>query len=185
MFEVDTPLNLLLGALTGIALGFLLQRGGLTRYRVVLRQFLLSGHTALRVLLTAIIVGSVGVCVMHALWDVPLHIEPATIPANVIGGVIVGVGMALLGYSPATVAGAVGGGSRHAIFGVAGMFVGAALYAESHAWVKAAIPSVANLGEATLTDVTGLPVWVFVVLVAVVGVAVGKLLAGTDLPTRE
>lgn len=185
MFEVDTPVNLLLGALTGIAIGFLLQRAGLTRYRTILGQLLLARHTALRVTLTAIVVGSAGVYVVHALWKIPLHIEPATLLANVAGGGIVGVGMAILGYSPGTIAGAVGEGSRHAIFGVAGMFAGAALYAESYAWVKAKVLPVADLADATLADVTGLPVWVFIVLAAVLAGALFKLLAGTDLPERE
>lgn len=185
MFDVDTPLNLLLGGLTGIAIGFLLQRGGLTRYRTMLGQFLLARHTALRVMLTAIAVGSAGVYGMHALWKIPLHIAPATLLANVIGGGMVGVGLAILGYSPGTIAGAVGEGSRHAIFGVTGMFAGAALYAESYGWVKKEILPVADLGEATLADVAGLPVWVFIVLVAIGAGVILKLLAGTDLPERD
>ena len=60
MFEFDTPTNLILGLVTGLVFGFLLQRGGVTRYRVILGQFLWVDHTVLRTMLTAVVVGSAG-----------------------------------------------------------------------------------------------------------------------------
>jgi uncharacterized membrane protein YedE/YeeE len=175
-FRFDTPLNLVLGLVTGIAFGFLLQRGGVTRFRTIVGQFLWTDHTVLRTMLTAVVVGSIGVFAMHQLWDVPLHIKGAALLANGLGGVIFGIGMVVLGYCPGTGVAALGDGSRHAIPGVLGMLVGAAAYAEAYPWIKTHIDSVGTLGRVTLADVTHLSVWVLVVTLAVAAAVLFALL---------
>jgi len=57
MFE--SPGQLALGLLTGFAFGFLLQKGRVARYQTILGQLLLKDWTVLKVMLTAIVVGSV------------------------------------------------------------------------------------------------------------------------------
>jgi hypothetical protein len=42
MFEVESPVNLALGLLTGIAFGFLLQKGRVAKYQTILGQLLLK-----------------------------------------------------------------------------------------------------------------------------------------------
>jgi uncharacterized protein len=165
------PTTLLTGALTGLAFGFLLQRGGVTRYRVILGQFLLRDHTVLKTMLTAIVVGSIGIYGMRAVgFEVALHIKTAALMGNLLGGLIFGVGMAVLGHCPGTVVGALAEGSRQAWFGILGMLAGAAAYAEVYPWFKAAVLTDANLGKATLDSVTGLPVELLVAVVTVLGV---------------
>jgi hypothetical protein len=167
MFTVDTPINLILGLATGLAFGFLLQRGGVTRYRVILGQFLWTDHTVLRTMLTAVVVGSVGVYALHQTADVSLHIKGATVLANVVGGLIFGIGMVVLGYCPGTGVGALGDGSRHAAFGVLGMLLGAAVYAEVQPLLKGNVLAVLDLGKIALPDITGLSPWIFVIALAV------------------
>lgn len=181
MFKFDTPLNLILGLATGLVFGFLLQRGAVSRFRVILGQFLWKNHTMLRVMLTAIVVGAVGIFAMRQIWGdaIPLHIKNATILGNVIGGAIFGVGMVVLGYCPGTGVAAMGEGSRHAIFGVLGMLVGGAVYAELHAAMSTSILKVADLGKTTLPDKTGLSPWIFVAVTAVVALAAFALLPKT------
>ena len=82
MFSIDTTTNLILGLVTGLVFGFLLQRGGVTRYRVILGQFLWVDHTVLRTMLTAVVVGSAGVYALHLNTDVSLHIKGAAIIAT-------------------------------------------------------------------------------------------------------
>ena len=68
MFEYlrfDSPGKLAMGLITGLVFGFLLQRGGVTRFRVILGQFLWANHTVIRVMFTAVVVGSIGVWAMH------------------------------------------------------------------------------------------------------------------------
>lgn len=163
-----SPSSLLAGALTGLVFGFLLQKGGVTRFSVILGQFLLKDFTVLKVMVTAIVVGALGIYGMRAMGlDVPLHIKNATLLGNALGGVIFGVGMAILGYCPGTGVAAIGDGSRHAIPGVLGGLAGAAVYAEVYPWMKSGVLGVGNIGKATLDSVTGLSPWWFMALLAV------------------
>lgn len=160
--------DLLLGALTGLVFGFLLQRARVTRYSVIAGQFLFKDFTVLKVMLTAVVVGALGVYGMRALgMDVALHIKSAMLWGNVVGGLIFGVGMAVLGYCPGTGVAALGDGSRHAIPGLLGMIVGSAVYAELHPWFNAHLLSASDLGKVTLPGELGVSVWVFVIGLAV------------------
>ncbi|NIN68518.1 MAG: YeeE/YedE family protein, partial [Anaerolineae bacterium] len=139
------PTTLLLGALTGLIFGFLLRKGGLTRFNVIVGQFLLEDFTVLKVMLTAIVIGSTGIYGMFQLGLIDgLHVKAAHLVANALGGLIFGAGMAILGYCPGTGVAALGNGSRDAIAGVAGMLFGAALYAEVYPWAKKHIVGLAD-----------------------------------------
>jgi hypothetical protein len=156
----DTPDKLALGLLTGVIFGFLLHKGRVTRFRTIVDQFLLKDFTVLKVMLTAVVVGGIGVYAMHG-WDwAALHVKPLILGGTVAGGLIFGVGMALLGYCPGTGVAAIAQGSRHAIFGVLGMLAGAGLYAEVHPLMKATLLNIGDYGKITLNDVTGLSPWV-------------------------
>jgi len=167
------PWTLAQGALAGLIFGFLLQRGGVTRYSVILGQFLLKDFTVLKVMLTAIVVGAVGIYGMRAmglLEQAEMHIKSATLLGNAPGGVIFGIGMVILGYCPGTGVGAMADGSRHAIFGVLGMLAGAAVFAETHQWLDEAALKVGDLGTVTIPGETGLSPWWFIVGMAVAAV---------------
>lgn len=163
------PKTLALGAVTGLVFGFLLQRGGATRYTVILNQFLLRDFTVLKIMLTGMIVGGVGVYTMLQLGMIErLHVKNATLLANGIGGLIFGVGMAIAGYCPGSGVAAIGDGSRHAIFSVLGMIVGAGVYAETHPWVAKHLLPVLDEGRITLSSATGLSPWWFMIGMALI-----------------
>ncbi len=179
MFEhfFADPNTLLLGAFTGFLFGFLLQKGGVTRYSVIVGQFLLKDFTVLKIMLTAILVGGIGIYGMRAMsWDVSLHIKNAALLGNALGGMIFGVGMALLGYCPGTGVAALGDGSRHALFGVLGMLVGAAIFAEAYPSMKSGVLGVGDLGKATLPTLTQLSPWWFLALLTLAAAVVFVML---------
>jgi len=164
-----SPSTLLFGGVTGLVFGFLLQKGGVTRFSVITGQFLLRDFTMLKIMLTAVVVGAVGVYGMRGLGlDVGLHVKSAALVGNAVGGLIFGAGMALLGYCPGTGIAALGDGSRHAGFGVLGMLVGSAAYAEVHPWVEAHVLGLGALGKETLATITGISPWWFIVALAIV-----------------
>lgn len=167
------PSIILMGGITGFLFGFLLQKGGLTRFNVIVGQFLLKDFTVLKTMMTAIIVGSIGIYGMRALGlDIGLHVKTTALLGNALGGLIFGVGMVVLGYCPGTAVAAIGEGSKHALPGVLGMIVGAGLFAEIYPWIKTNILVVGNLGKVTLPDVTGFSPWWFIIsllIVAIVG----------------
>ena len=165
-----------MGVLTGVIFGFLLQRAHVTRYSTIVGQFLLKDFTVLKVMGTAIVVGAIGIFGMKAMgMDFPMHVKSATLLANALGGLIFGVGMVVLGYCPGTGIAAIGDGSRHAIPGLAGMIVGAALYAELYPWIRRVILPVGDMGKVTLPDITGLPAWLLIA--ALIALAAGGFYA--------
>jgi len=117
------------GLAIGVGFGFLLQRGGVTRYEVVIGQLLLQDFTVVKIMLTAIVTGMIGVHALCSAGWATLSKKSGSVGSTVVGGLIFGVGFAVLGYCPGTMIGAVGQGSLDALFGMAGMLVGTAAYA--------------------------------------------------------
>jgi uncharacterized protein len=167
----DPVLKLLLGLFTGLLFGFLLQKGHVSKFPVIVGQFLLRDFTVLKVMLTAIVVGGVGVYALKAMGLASLHVKPAQLAAIAIGGVVFGVGMALLGYCPGTGVAAAAEGHRDALFGVLGMLAGSALFAEFYRPLTATVTNWWNLGPVTLPELTGLPAWLLLAVLAVGSVA--------------
>jgi len=179
MFDMAPVGQLLMGLGTGLVFGFILQKAGVTRYQVILGQFLWKDHTVLRTMLTAVVVGAIGIYGMLALGILQagdLHVKSATLLANAIGGIIFGIGMATLGYCPGTGVAAVGEGSRHAIFGVLGMLVGAAVYAEVHPTIAGSLLKAADFGKVRFPEITPIPGWAYVVALVVIAGVVFALL---------
>jgi hypothetical protein len=157
----DSPRQLVLGLVFGIVFGFLLQKGGVARYEVLMGQFFLTDFTVMKVILTAIVVGMVGVFALHALGLVKLHVKPTRYAANIAGGLVFGVGMALLGYCPGTGAAALGQGNYDAIAGMLGLMAGSYLYAETSGYLSSTIQKIGNRGGIMLPDLPGMRLTVF------------------------
>jgi hypothetical protein len=151
----DPVWKLALGLLTGLLFGFLLQKGRVSKYRTILGQFVLRDFTMLKIMLTAVVVGGVGVYALHAAGLAELHLKPLVLGGVVLGGLIFGAGMSLAGYCPGTVVAAIADGSRHAIFALLGMLFGAAVYAEVYVPLKGSLLTFGDFGKITLADVTG------------------------------
>lgn len=129
--------QVLLGLLTGILFGFLLQKGGVTDYAVIEGQLLLTDFTVLRLMLSAVIVGMPLFHFLKRAGYANLHAWQGSVGSNVVGGLVFGAGFALLGYCPGTVAGAVGTGALDALFGgMVGMVLGAGFFASLYPSMK-------------------------------------------------
>lgn len=177
----DSPRQLVLGLLFGIVFGFLLQKGGVAKYEVLMGQFFLTDFTVVKIMLTAIVVGMVGIFSMRAMGLVKLHVKPTRYASNVVGGLIFGVGLGLLGYCPGTGAAALGQGNYDAIAGIVGLMAGSYLYAETSGYLSATIQKIGNRGGIMLPDLLGMRLVVFLALfvpLLVLGlVALGRLTA--------
>ncbi|MGK2907079.1 MAG: DUF6691 family protein [Desulfuromonadales bacterium] len=159
---VATVPKLITGALFGLIFGFLLQKGGVGKYNVLIGQLLLQDWTVVKIMLTAIVVGMVGVFTLNHFAKVNLHIKPTRIGANIIGGLLFGAGFALMGYCPGTAAVALGQGSWDALFGMAGLITGSWIFAELSGWTKQTIEKWGDLGKVLLPDLLNVPRGVFV-----------------------
>ncbi len=156
-----------LALLVGVAFGFLLQKGGATRYDVIIGQLLLEDHTVVRIMLTAVVVGTLGVHLLRSMGLVELHPKPGSFGSSVLGGLIFGVGFAVLGYCPGTVAAAVGQGSMDALLGgVVGILLGAGVFAAIFPKLSRGILAVGDFVDITLSRLLKVNEWVVVVPVS-------------------
>lgn len=168
----DEPYKLVLGLVTGILFGILLQKGQVAKFQKILGQFLLKDWTALKIMVTAIAVGSLGVHVLVAEGEASLHIQAASLARVLIGGVFFGVGLVIFGLCPGTSVAACGEGKRDALVGVIGMLFGAGVYVAAFSALEPVMASLADYGKVTLPQMTGgSPMWWALGLAGVLAVA--------------
>lgn len=155
-------LQLVFGLVIGIAFGFLLQKGGVTYYHLIINQLLLRNFIVFKVIFSAIITGMIGVYALRELGLVELHPKSAHVTSVVGGGLIFGVGFALLGYCPGTSAGAIGMGSVHAAFGVIGIILGAGVYANYYPKIKEKYFKW-DIGNKTIPEALNVNPWIVII----------------------
>ena len=86
-----------------------------------------------------------------------------------VGGALFGCGWAIMGFCPGTSIGALGEGRWHAVFAIAGMVAGAALYAELYPLFKFTILAWKDFGKIGLVEALGISPW-FIIPVFWVGI---------------
>lgn len=153
----DSKKQLLLGLVFGIVFGFLLQKGGVAKFEILIGALLLQDFTVIQVMLSAILVGMIGIFTMNRLGMVELQLKPTQYGANIIGGLIFGCGFALAAYCPGTGAAALGQGNYDAISVMAGMVAGSYVYALSSERLNRTVGRWGDRGELTLPDLARAP----------------------------
>lgn len=163
--------TLIYGLITGIAFGFLLQKGRVLRYDKQLGALLLKDMTIIKFMLTSVLVGMVGVYLLVDLELAKLSLKATVLGGNVVGGLIFGIGWGLLGYCPGTSAGALAEGRWDALFGIFGMLAGAAVYAEVYPLMKQTVLTWGDFGKITLPQMLGINHWLVILVFAVGAIA--------------
>jgi len=154
----------ILGLITGILFGFLLQKGRVLRFEKQVGAMLLKDMTTVKFMLSAILVGMVGIALLNDAGMITLSHKPMNLGAVILGGALFGIGWAVMGYCPGTSIGALGEGRWHAIFAVAGMVAGAALYAELFPLIKSTVLAWKDFSKIGLPEVLGFSPWVIIPL---------------------
>ncbi|UCH81728.1 MAG: YeeE/YedE family protein [Nitrospiraceae bacterium] len=156
--------TLMNGLLTGIAFGFLLQKGRVVRFDKQMGALRLMDMTILKFFFSAILTGMVGVAILHQLGIARPLILPTNIGANIIGGLTFGLGWSIIGYCPGTSLGALGEGRIDALWGILGMLLGAALFAEVYPAVQDSILTWGREGSIRLPEIFGLNDWIVIAI---------------------
>jgi len=160
--------SLLWGLAFGIVFGFLLQKGGATKYDVIIGQLLLTDMTVVKIMLSAVLTGMIGIYAMKTLGLVELYPKSGSFGRNIIGGLIFGAGFAILGYCPGTIAGAIGNGYLDALTGgLAGILIGSGLFAALYPRLDPVILNKGDFGSITLPKLLKVNDWIVVTPVAV------------------
>lgn len=162
-------MRLFWGLVFGIVFGFLLQKGGATKYDVIINQLLLTDFTVLKIMLSAVAVGMVGLYLMQGLGWIKLRPKAGSWGRNAIGGLIFGAGFALLGYCPGTIAGAIGNGYLDALTaGLAGIVLGSGLLAAAYPRLKEGVLKKGYFGNLTLPQVVKVNNWAVIIPLAAI-----------------
>jgi uncharacterized protein len=92
-------MNYVIALVLGVFFGLSLNKAGLTRYSKIVNVFRFTDLAVLKFMLTAIVVSMAGLYTLRGLGWIKFPNVPATyIAGNAIGGLIFGIGMALVGY---------------------------------------------------------------------------------------
>lgn len=148
-------MNILAPLLIGFVFGFVLQKGGLTKYHQVAGVFRFADLTVLKFLLSALVTGAVAIRVLQAAGVAgPIPVTDTYLLGNLLGGMLHGVGMALVGFCPGTVvAGAGEGRLDNLVFGIPGLFAGALAFGWAWPAFFPALSRVGALGRVTFGEI--------------------------------
>jgi hypothetical protein len=130
-------MQLVLGLIFGIIFGFLLQKGGVSNYDVILGQLRLQDFTVLKIMLSAVIVTMIGISILRPSGLVKLHVKGGSLKNSILGGLLFGVGFGTLGYCPGTIAAAVGSGNLDGLIGgMIGIIIGTGIFASMYSKMR-------------------------------------------------
>lgn len=164
-----------LGLLTGVLFGFLLQKGRVLRFERQVGAMRLQDFTILKFMMSAILVGMVGLQILRDTGVVQFSHKAMNLGAVGLGGILFGAGWAVAGYCPGTAVGAMAEGRWHAAFAVLGMLAGAALYAEAYPWLAGTVMTFKDFGKIGLPETLGIHAWIVIPVLGAVFIACFRL----------
>jgi uncharacterized membrane protein YedE/YeeE len=152
---------LLTGFLIGCAFGAILFLGGASSYRRIMGTLLLKDMWIIKLMATAIGVGTLGIYLLDLGGLANMSIKPAYIGGVAVGGLIFGIGWAVSGYCPGTCVVGSAEGKSDAIFTVLGGLLGAFIFSLVYPAIEASLIEPANFGKVTLESLLGINgIWI-------------------------
>lgn len=137
----------------GIVFGLLISYAGLNRFNTIAGLAVLKDFTVAKTIMLVIGLGSIVLMFEMAGGGAVFHVKALYLVGTALGGIIFGIGMAILGYCPGTLPISLGQGSLDALWGIIGGLVGGILYT---AFYPVILPLLGeNLGKGTLFTLMG------------------------------
>jgi len=168
--------SLIVAFLIGIGFGFFLERAGFGSARKLVSQFYLNDLAVFKVMFTAIVTAMLGVTYLS--WAGWLDLSQVYLGttywiAQIVGGLLLGVGFVVGGYCPGTSIVSTATGKLDGLVFVVGFFAGTLGFGLLFPLLKG-LRQAGNVGPMTLPQVLGVPYGLIVfgvVLMAVGGFA--------------
>ncbi|QGY43270.1 YeeE/YedE family protein [Maribellus comscasis] len=165
--------DFVIAILLGVAFGFILEASGFSSSRNITGVFYGYNFVVLRVFFTALIVAMVGLMYFDYFGWLDLSkifILPTYVTPMIFGGVVMGLGFILGGFCPGTSFTAIAIGKLDALLFTIGLYIGIFIFSLGYPLIEGFYNS-GNLGNVTLTDVTGIPAAWFALVFTVVALA--------------
>jgi hypothetical protein len=163
---MSLTIAILTGLLMGIVFGFALEKSRVFEPGIIVGQMQLRNFIMLKVFLTAVATGALVLAVLNGFGWVKLQPKAALYAADIVGGLVLGVGIALAGACPGTTLAQVGVGYRDALFTLAGGLAGAVAFSYAQAALSKSFLGSGG-GKIIFTDLIGVPYWVGAISLAV------------------
>lgn len=151
----------------GFAFGAILQNAKLNKYNVISGMATLENLTVAKAISVAIGTGAIIIAIEAGTGIASYHLKPILIGGIAVGGIIFGVGMAILGYCPGTLAISLGEGSLDALVGILGGLTAGLVYTLIATSVQPLLGP--NLGSVSLFTLAGSHSFLFYLLVIIIG----------------
>ncbi len=150
-------LAILTGLLMGIVFGFALEKSRVFEPGMIVGQMQLRNFIMLKVFLTAVATGALVLAVLNGFGAVKLQPKAALYAADVVGGLVLGVGIALAGACPGTTLAQIGVGYRDALFTLVGGLFGAIAFSYAQPWLDKAL--IGTGPKLIFSDLLQIPYW--------------------------
>lgn len=168
------------GLILGGLFGYILQRGGLGNGCKLTGQLRLEDWTVFNVMFTAIIVAATGLWLLDVTGLMPadsIYVPETYLGPALLGGVLVGLGMAVGGYCPGTSVVAATAGRIDGLFFFAGLIVGSIAFAGAYERVGTWMDAVPPLDALTLPELLHVPAWLVIAALAAAAFTVHRLVS--------
>jgi len=146
------------GIVMGIVFGFALEKSRVFEPGVIVGQMQMRNFIMLKVFLTAVATGAVVLAVLNGFGFVKLAPKAAMYYADIIGGLILGAGIALAGACPGTTLAQIGAGYRDALFTLVGGLAGAVAYSYADPVLSKSFLGQSS-GKLIFSQLIGIPYW--------------------------
>jgi hypothetical protein len=168
---MSLTLAITVGIAMGIVFGFALEKSRVFEPGIIVGQMQMKNFIMLKVFLTAVGTGAVVLAVLNGFGYVKLAPKAALYSADIIGGLMLGAGIALAGACPGTTLAQVGAGYRDALFTLVGGLCGAVAFTYAQPVLSKTFLAQGG-GKIIFTDLIGVPYWIGALVLAMALVVV-------------
>ena len=150
-------LTLGLGLFMGIIFGIALEKSRVFEPGMIIAQFQLRKFIMLKVFLTAIVTGLVVFTIFFSLGFERLNWKMTIYGADIVGGLLLGIGIAIAGACPGTLFVQIGAGYKDSIAILFGGLAGAIAFITIQPWLKQFLLNGAPSQKLTLDSLFNMP----------------------------
>ena len=159
------------GIAMGIVFGFAFEKSRVFEPGMIVGQMQLRNFLMLKIFLTAVATGTIALAVLNGLGLVELQPRAAAYAPNIVGGLLLGVGISLSGACPGNTLAQIGAGYRDAWFTLLGALLGAVTFSYAEPAINSTF-----LGQSgprlVFTGLVGVPYWIGALVLAAVIVVI-------------
>ena len=150
-------LTLCLGLVMGIIFGFALEKSRVFEPGMIISQFQLRKFIMLKVFLTAIVTGLIVFAIFFSFGFERLNWKMTIYGADIVGGLLLGTGIAIAGACPGTLFVQIGAGYKDSIAILFGGLAGAITFIKIQPWLRNFLLNGAPHQKLTLDGLFNLP----------------------------